>query len=167
MRNPHPHDAYPHDHRSYGHRSYGPPRAPWRWDPTRQGPLPSSMRVSDAERTEVTNALCRHFADGRLDEAELNDRLARATTSKTRADLAPLLADLPRLDPGGPAPTTSRPRRTLTLLLLVALALPALGWGLAGGVLHVFHPHIPWLLIGILALLFLRGGHRHHHRHRI
>ena len=157
------HNPHPHDHR------YGPARTPWRFDPTRQAPHPSSMRVSDAERTEVTNALCRHFADGRLDEAELNDRLARATAAKTGADLAPLLADLPRLDTGGPTPTptASRPRRTLTLLLLVALALPTLAWGLAGGVLHMFHPHIPWLLIGILALLFVRGGRRHYHRHRL
>jgi hypothetical protein len=124
------------------------------------------MRVSDVERTEVTNALCRHFADGRLDEAELNDRLAQATAAKTRADLAPLLADLPRLDTGAPVATPSRPRRTLTFLVLVALALPTLGWGLAGGVFHLFHPHVPWVLIAILAVIFLRGGHRHHHRHR-
>jgi hypothetical protein len=152
MHNPHPHD----------HRSHGAPRAPWRFDPTRPGPPPPSMRVSDVERTEVTNALCRHFADGRLDEAELNDRLARATAAKIRADLAPLLADLPRLDGGGPVPTAARPRRTLALLLLIALALPAFGWGVTGGIFHLFHPHIPWLLIGILALIFLRGGRRRH-----
>ncbi len=46
------------------------------------------VRVSDAERAEVTNALCRHVADGRLDDAEFNDRMARTTAAKTLDDLA-------------------------------------------------------------------------------
>jgi hypothetical protein len=33
------------------------------------------MRVSDAERAEVAGELSKHFGEGRLDEAELDERL--------------------------------------------------------------------------------------------
>jgi hypothetical protein len=36
------------------------------------------MRVSDAERQAVTDRLAEHFAEGRLDQAEFDERVARA-----------------------------------------------------------------------------------------
>lgn len=43
----------------------------------------------------AAGALRRHFAAGRLDEHELDARLDRVLTARTRGDLAELVADLP------------------------------------------------------------------------
>jgi len=59
------------------------------------------LRVSDAERQAVTDRLAEHFAAGRLDQAEFDDRVGRAMSAKTRADLSGLFADLP--ETGAPA----------------------------------------------------------------
>ena len=56
-----------------------------------------NMRVSDAERNEIGEQLSKHFSDGRLDSAEFQERLDRAMSAKTRADLSGLLVDLPSL----------------------------------------------------------------------
>jgi GntR family transcriptional regulator len=59
------------------------------------------LRVSDAEREAVTDQLAGHFAAGRLDQAEFDDRVGRAMSAKTRADLSGLFAGLP--ETGAPA----------------------------------------------------------------
>ena len=59
------------------------------------------LRVSDAEREAVCDRLAGHFAAGRLDQAEFDDRVARAMSAKTRADLRGLFADLS--ETGAPA----------------------------------------------------------------
>jgi hypothetical protein len=56
-----------------------------------------NMRVSDAERAEVADRLARHFADGRLDQAEFDERASRAMAAKTVGDLQGLFDDLPGL----------------------------------------------------------------------
>jgi hypothetical protein len=53
------------------------------------------MRVSDAEREAAASELREHFASGRLDQEELNERLDRAFAAKTRGDLNALFTDLP------------------------------------------------------------------------
>ena len=53
------------------------------------------LRVSDAEREAVAGRLAGHFAAGRLDRAGFDDRVGRAMSAKTRADLRGLFADLP------------------------------------------------------------------------
>jgi len=61
------------------------------------------LRVSDAEREAVAGRLAEHFATGRLDQAEFGDRVGRAMSAKTRADLSGLLADLSETGaPAGP-----------------------------------------------------------------
>jgi len=59
------------------------------------------LRVSDAEREAVTDRLAEHFAAGRLDQAEFDDRVGRAMSAKTRADLSGLFVDLS--ETGAPA----------------------------------------------------------------
>jgi GntR family transcriptional regulator len=59
------------------------------------------LRLSDAEREAVTDRLAEHFAAGRLDQAEFDDRVGRAMSAKTRADLSGLFAGLP--ETGAPA----------------------------------------------------------------
>jgi DUF1707 SHOCT-like domain len=68
------------------------PRQTW----FRMGP-DLNMRVSDAERAEVADRLARHFADGRLDQAEFDERVSRAMAAKTVGDLRGLFDDLPDL----------------------------------------------------------------------
>jgi hypothetical protein len=55
----------------------------------------NEMRVSDAEREAAASELREHFASGRLDSEELNERLDRAFAAKTRGDLNALFTDLP------------------------------------------------------------------------
>jgi GntR family transcriptional regulator len=59
------------------------------------------LRVSDAEREAVAGRLAEHFAAGRLDRAEFDDRVRRAMSAKTRGNLRGLFADLS--EPGAPA----------------------------------------------------------------
>lgn len=62
-------------------------------------PVPNAyLRVSDAERQQVADVLKQHATDGRLDQAEFEERLDRTLRAKTRADLSGLFDDLPRLD---------------------------------------------------------------------
>lgn len=61
-------------------------------------------RIGDAERQAAVDALSDHFVAGRLDQDEFNQRMETAMQARTRAELAPLFADLPPLGGFGPAP---------------------------------------------------------------
>ncbi|MER7765473.1 DUF1707 domain-containing protein [Kitasatospora sp. NPDC096140] len=56
---------------------------------------PSLLRASHADRDRMVEILRDAAADGRLDAEELEERLERALTARTFADLAPLTEDLP------------------------------------------------------------------------
>ncbi|GAA2315884.1 DUF1707 domain-containing protein [Nonomuraea roseoviolacea subsp. roseoviolacea] len=77
----------------------------------REAPVmdPKDLRIGDAERERTMEALREHFAQGRLDHQELDERLDRALAAKTARDLADVTADLPgspAVHPGPPAPGT-------------------------------------------------------------
>ncbi len=55
------------------------------------------LRVSDQERERAAGEIRDHFAAGRLDEDELNDRVSAAMEARTHGELEALRADLPRL----------------------------------------------------------------------
>ncbi|MGO9559640.1 MAG: DUF1707 domain-containing protein [Acidimicrobiales bacterium] len=89
----------------------------------------SSVRASDAERSEVIDSLSQHFGEGRLDQEEFDDRLQRAMSAKTRGDLVPLLVDLPTVHTDASLTTPSvrqRLRRQLAGLAAVVSALVVL-----------------------------------------
>jgi hypothetical protein len=67
----------------------------------RQGLADSAgqVRASDVERENALRALAAHFADGRLDRAEFDERADVALAARTQSQLHALFADLP-----GPAP---------------------------------------------------------------
>lgn len=118
----------------------------------------AEMRISDAERAEVTEALCRHYADGRLDHAELEERTAAAARAKTRAELAPLLADLPPLPGRPPAPAPERRQLPRPLFLAVAAVVAVVWWwALWHAATHAF---LLWVAVG-LAFMVLRRHRRY------
>ena len=55
----------------------------------------NEMRVSDAEREAAAAELREHFASGRLNPDELEERLSAVFAAKTRGDLAAPFTDLP------------------------------------------------------------------------
>lgn len=134
---------------------YGPPWTGWYATNRRTYLGDPHMRVSDAERHEVADKLSKHFGDGRLDQAEFNERMEKAMAAKTRADFAGLLDDLPNADPPAPPP---RRRPPILTLLVVIIAAAILGSLLA-------HPHIPLLLIALLVFFAMRRRRWHHHHH--
>jgi hypothetical protein len=75
-----------------------------------------AVRASDAEREQTVALLQRSFADGRLTQAELEERAGAAYAARTRAQLRDLTADLPD---AGQRP--SRPGMTVDLRLLIIL----------------------------------------------
>jgi hypothetical protein len=117
-----------------------------------------NIRISDADREHVTSRLREHFAEGRLTQDELDERITATLNAKTFGDLRGIMADLPEPAPVGsesfgPGPFgpgafgpeagpvqpgwTPRPMyyrrgpRILPLVLLVffaALILPSVGW---------------------------------------
>jgi Domain of unknown function (DUF1707) len=64
-----------------------------------------AVRASDHERDAVLQRVQQAFAEGRLDDAEFDERMRAALTARTHADLDVLLTDLPAepAAPGTPA----------------------------------------------------------------
>ncbi|MGH9110442.1 MAG: DUF1707 SHOCT-like domain-containing protein [Acidimicrobiales bacterium] len=120
------------------------------------------LRIGDAERNAVADALSQHYSEGRLDDGELKERLDRATGAKTRADLGGLLADLPPLAPAPPPVAAEHRHRWAPVwaVALVVLVLFSLPWTYLPG---PWHPRVPWLLVGLVAFLMAR---RSRHRQR-
>jgi hypothetical protein len=75
----------------------------WAFGPAarRADSVDPQLRVSDAERADVADRLSKHYSDGRLDQAEFNERLDQAMKAKTQSDLNGLFADLPATDDPG------------------------------------------------------------------
>ena len=137
------------------------------------------IRVSDADRERVTSRLQENFAEGRLTQDELDERVSAALNAKTFGDLRPLTADLP-----GPAPALPRPAppprptgpppwvayrrgpRLMPLLMLVALAallVPAGGGWLVLGLFKVVL--VVWLVSCLAGAFAVAGYHRRMRRY--
>lgn len=65
---------------------------------------PPTQRIGDAERSRTCELLQSHFAVGRLDADELDERLGAAMAAKTHGDLRGILTDLPSIAPHPPVP---------------------------------------------------------------
>ncbi len=133
----------------------------------RRGGFNPDLRGSDAERADVADRLSKHYGDGRLDQAEFNDRMERAMSAKTMGDFAGLFSDLPEItEPGQqqsvPATRSScrSPMSKILLLILIIVGAAILGHAL-------MHSFFPWLLLGVALFLWLRYSPRrqHHHNH--
>ena len=118
------------------------------WRTAERGDGGSGIRASDAERSEVAELLSKHYTEGRLDKIELDERIERAMTAKTRSELSGLLTDLPRqpqAQPPVPMPT-HQPLPLLPLLLFPLFVVALLS--------AAAPPHIPVLLL-LLPCFFL------------
>jgi len=133
------------------------------------------IRVSDAERNAVAERLSAHYADGRLDQPEFDERVSRTMSAKTRGDLAGLFDDLPDPEPTGASGAGGndgrggttiqyQPRRRgrfirPLLLVVIVIALTSVAWHAVASF------YIPWFPIAlILAVAFFVTRSSRHHR---
>jgi hypothetical protein len=115
------------------------------------------LRAGDADREAVGQALRRHHADGRIATEELQDRIRRCFSARTRGELDALLADLPP----EPSPRQRSPRQPpgrawLPILVPVVILLAALGPATHN------HRHAIWplLLLAFIATRIVRRWRR-------
>jgi Domain of unknown function (DUF1707) len=136
------------------------------------------MRASDADREAVTARLRDHYAEGRLTQDELDERVSAALGAKTFGDLRTLTTDLPGPVPtpprvgvrpswGGPPPWRyhRRHRPPVGLFLLIALLLVMAsggGWALFG----FFRLILVFWLVMMLTRFVIGLVHRRRHRYR-
>ena len=110
------------------------------------------LRIADSDRERAMADLAMHYADGRLDHEEYDERLDAIWTARTRADLAVLFSDLPRPQVSHPPARAARPKGRhgfrFPLLPVVAVLI----------VLSALLNAPLWLLI--FPVLFFRSRHR-------
>ena len=110
-----------------------------------------SLRLADADRDAALSSLAEHFAAGRIDREEFDERSDAIWSAKTRADLVPVFADLI------PEPTAVLRRRTST----AGVARRWQRWPLPLGpvilalVLLTVVTHVPFILLGVLGSFLL------------
>jgi hypothetical protein len=118
----------------------------------------SGMRISDAERAEVADLLSKHYGDGRLDQAEFDQRLDQAMRAKTYADLGGLFADLPRTEDEaleGPKMQSRRHPPIAMLLLTVVIVIAAAS--IVGHIVTFTFTPLVWLaILALIAYVALR-----------
>jgi hypothetical protein len=115
-----------------------------------------AIRASDGERDQVVAQLQRHFADGRLTQAELGERVGAALAARTRDQLHALTADLPGADVRPARPAMVPDPWLLCLLLCLCPPAGVAYWllsrrGIGGGWLSQRRlagiPNWAWILI--------------------
>jgi len=135
------------------------------------------MRASDADREAVTARLRDHYAEGRLTQDELDERVSAALGAKTFGDLRTLTTDLPgpvplppraaaRPSGGGPPPWRyhRRHRPPVGLFLLIGLLLVVAsggGWAVFG----FFRLILVFWLVMMLTRFVIGMVYRRRHRY--
>jgi DUF1707 SHOCT-like domain len=80
------------------------------------GPLPTPP-VPPAERERVVDVLTQHYANDRVTETDLEDRLDRVYRAQTAAELAAVIADLPAFGAAPAPPAVAAPVQRVGALL--------------------------------------------------
>jgi hypothetical protein len=142
----------------------------------------SEIRASDDERERTVEALRRHAAAGRIDAAELEERLGLALAATTRGELERIVEDLPaerqRQSPR-PVPAVRRHRgacgsyhKSPQSILAIAVLLVAI-WAVTGA--GYFWPMWPLAYFAFAGFMRVRGNtgviryhsvNRYHPNHR-
>jgi len=117
--------------------------------------LRPDLRLADADRDDAISRLSDHYAAGRLDKDEFDERSDAVWSAKTRGDLAPIFADLasPQRDVARPGPWGAPWARrgwfplpfVPVLFLLIALTVVT---------------HIPFVLLAFVGCFLLMGRRR-------
>jgi uncharacterized protein DUF1707 len=135
------------------------------------------MRASDADREAVAAKLRDHYAEGRLTQDELDERVSAALSAKTFGELRPLTTDLPGPAPvppptavrpswDGPPPWRHRHRHRTPVPLFVLIALLLLlasggGWALFA----FFRLILVFWLVMMLTRMIIGLVYRRRHRY--
>jgi len=134
------------------------------------------MRASDADREAVAAKLRDHYAEGRLTQEELDERVSVALTAKTFGELRTLTTDLPgpaavpprtaaRPSRGGPPQWRHHRHRTpVPLFALIALLL-VLASGGGWALFAFFRVILVFWLVMMLTRMIIGLVHRRRHRH--
>jgi hypothetical protein len=122
-----------------------------------------NIRVGTAEREQAIAALGGHFAAGRIDVGEYEERCGAASTARTQAELAALFDDLPEQPTLGhtavePAPLRnplierSNPKNTKAVLAAMAVLAVAVTVGVIA-ITGAWVALVPALIIGFVFLM--------------
>ena len=130
-----------------GHPAWSLPVNPTQVDPAQPDP---ELRIGDAERDTAIAELGDHFAAGRLNREEFDERSGRAMQARRQVDLAPLFADLPKPVPAGPPAMRRGPDPRWPLFWLAPMLLVA-------AVVTAVVTSTPWV-IWLVVTLFLFSG---------
>ena len=119
------------------------------------------LRASHADREHVLDVLKAAFVQGRLTKDEFDIRVGQTFASRTYADLAALIADIPAgligaqpLRKPAPAQTPHPENKVVNSCACATLAVLALGAALFTGNFGLFFV----LVAAILGVLFVAGG---------
>jgi hypothetical protein len=122
-------------------------------------PPDDDVRASDDERERAVTALRGHAHAGRLDAAELEERLGRALGAITRGELAALFSDLPDARrPRAEVPARRRSHRREPLAYLPLVLLLVAIWAVTGA--GYFWPIWPLLWFAFASMGGFRRGNR-------
>jgi hypothetical protein len=128
------------------------------------------VRIGDAERDQAVSLLGDHFAAGRLNREELDERIDQAMQAKFSTDLRPLFVDLP-----GPAePAAGRPAVQVRVVPPAYAALfllaPLLMIGILVTAIAVGAPWVLWVFFWVFMWSGFWGrrrfGHHPHSHHQ-
>jgi hypothetical protein len=123
------------------------------------GPDPN-LRAADTDRERIAERLRTSHSEGRLNTAELQDRIELCYQAKTLGELSALVRDLPRQDDRNKGRSAGwfQPWRWSPVPLLPILIALAVISAATGG--H----HIAWLWIPIVFVIWRMRWWRHHGR---
>jgi len=113
----------------------------------------------------VAELLSQHYAEGRLDASEFDDRLEHAMAAKKPAPTCPTCSSTSQ----GPKPPCRCPTRRPRRAGILGMAVLVLVVGVAAVCLGMVGPHIPWLLVALVVIFVWSrrptGPGRRHRRH--
>jgi len=115
--------------------------------PVRRPDVAPAIRLTDAERDQAMARLSEHFAVGRLDKEEFDERSDAIWSARTGADLEPIFVDLEQ-PPGRSGPPWYQQLPVVPLVIVALIAL-------------TIFTHVPFIALAFFGFfVFGRHGRR-------